>query len=84
MKIKDIDPKLTEATDVSKFKDYDTVEQNSSYYLIQLEKMMDGALRGIKAANKLKNKEEKLWHLHNVFTNLNKIRGAIAYVSKIL
>lgn len=84
MKIKEIDLTLSEATDVSQFRNPNIDFTETQFYLNKLENMMAGALRGIQAANKLKNREEKLWHLHNVFTNLNKIRGAIAYVSKII
>lgn len=84
MKIHDIEPNLFEATDVSQYRDPNMDFIDSQYYLNKLELMMAGALKGVQLANKLKNKEEKLWHLHNVFTNLNKIRGAISFVSKII
>ena len=76
--------KIDEATDVSSFYQDDEGVGSSTTYLIKLMDMLDGAKRGIGYANKLKNREEKLWHLHNVFINLNKIRGAIAHVSKML
>lgn len=45
--------------------------------LLDLIKMLEAAKRGLSAANKLKNPEEKKKHIKNVFTNLNKIRAQL-------
>lgn len=85
MKIQEIlNEEIEEATDVSQFLDPDQSPGETMHYIMKLMDMLDGAKRGLSVVNKLKNREEKLWHLHNVFNNLNKIRGAIAKVSKMI
>lgn len=45
--------------------------------LEDLEFRLDAAKRGIGLANRLRNPEEKKAHLSRVFSNLNKIQGAL-------
>lgn len=51
------------------------VEQGLS--LEDIEFRLDAAKRGVGLANKLRNPEEKKAHLSRVFTNLNRLNGAL-------
>ena len=48
----------------------------------QLMFMFDAARRGMGLINRLKNPVDRTKHLRAVFTNLNKIRGAISRLIK--
>lgn len=75
--------RMDEVTDVSGFLNPDQTPGETMMYINKLINMLEGAKRGLSLVNRLKDKEERLWHLHNVFINMNKIRGALAKVEKI-
>lgn len=58
-------------------RDLSPLQLDQEIPLEDLEFRLDAAKRGIGLANRLRNPEEKKAHLSRVFSNLNKIQGAL-------
>lgn len=79
-----VESALDEVTDVSRFYSDDQGPGDVTDNIFKLMDMLDAAKRGLGIANRLKNREDKRANVRMVLINLNKIRGALAHVEKII